>query len=171
MPFPRRQMITGVLATLATAASGGRSPAQVADRPFLLYHQAELDTAYDQQAWAPNQSAIVARYAAESAQVRRLLPPRTEHYGPSAAETLDIFAPSVTGRLPIHVFIHGGAWRGLSKDDASAPAPTFVELGAIYIALNFANLPAVRLPDMVEQCRAALRWIAANAALRFEPLW
>jgi arylformamidase len=166
MPLARRLMMTGTLSALAASCPRAPSQAQAqsADHPFLLYRQADLDIAYDQLAWAPNQAAIVGRYAKDSAQVRRLMPPRTESYGPSGAETLDIFAPPIAGRLPIHVFIHGGAWRGLSKDDASAPAPTFVELGAIYIALNFANIPAVRLPEMAEQCRAALRWIAANAA-------
>lgn len=155
----RRSVLLGGAALLATAAR-----ARAEDHVFLTYTQSELDRAYDQANWAPDRAAIIARYATDSAMVRRAIKPRTESYGPTAAETLDIFAPRDPGRAPIHVFIHGGAWLSLSKDDASAPAPTFLDMGAIYIALGFANIPAVRLPNMVDQCRRALAWIHTNAA-------
>jgi arylformamidase len=151
-------------ALLGAAAAGlaGRA-ARAEDRVFLSYTQSELDRAYDQLAWAPEARAIQAGYTEDSAAVRRMYPPKTFKYGPSDAETLDVFAPGA-GRGPIHVFIHGGAWRALTKDDASTPAPTFVDSGGVYVALNFGAIPAVRLPDMAEQCRRALRWIFANAA-------
>jgi arylformamidase len=76
---------------------------------------------------------------------------------------LDVFGGDA-GRAPIHVFVHGGAWRLLTKDDASAPAANFVDRGGVYVALNFAAAPGVRLPEMVEQCRRALLWVHANAA-------
>jgi arylformamidase len=148
---------------LGAAAMLGR-PARAEDKVFLNYTQAELDRAYDQAAWAPDRAAIIASYASDSAAVRAAVPPQTVKYGSTDAEALDIFKPGNPGRLPIHVFLHGGAWTSLSKDDASALAPCFVDSGAVYIALGFANVPTVRLPDMVEQCRRALGWIAANAA-------
>ena len=149
---------------LAAAGTLFAARARAQDHVFLTYTQSELDRAYDQASWAPARAAVIARYATDSAVVRRAIPPRTESYGSSDAEQLDIFAPRDPGRVPIHVFIHGGAWTSLSKDDCSAPAPTFVDVGAIYIALGFANIPAVRLPDMVGQCRRALGWIHAHAA-------
>jgi len=131
---------------------------------FLNYTQQELDDAYDQAKWAPNSKEVIARYATDSAAVRQKDPPKTEKFGPTEAETLDIFAPQGAKDLPVMVFIHGGAWRALTKDDASAPAPTFVENGCIYVALNFAVIPAVRLPDMAQQCRAAMVWVHKNIA-------
>lgn len=157
MQLGRRTMLAGAAALVSRAACAE-------DRVFLAYTQSELDRAYDQGAWASNAAALQAGYASESAAVRRRLKVRTERYGPSEPETLDIFQPTTPSRAPIHVFIHGGVWRLLSKDDASAPAPTFLDHGGVYIALNFANAEAVRLPEMAEQCRRALRWIAANAA-------
>jgi arylformamidase len=162
MKHARRHALLGATASLASLAL--RRPAQAEDRVFLNYTQAELDKAYDQAAWAPSRGVVIARYASDSEAVRRASPPRTERYGDTEAEVLDIFTPPNPGRAPIHVFIHGGAWVSLTKNDAEAAAPAFTDLGAIYVALNFANVPAVRVPDMAEQCRKALRWIYVNAA-------
>lgn len=129
---------------------------------FLDYSQEALDKAYDQREWAPNSTEIIARYKTDSAAVRKQFPPKTESYGKSSNETLDIFSPAGANKLPVMVFIHGGAWRILTKDDASAPAPTFINNGCLYVALNFASIPAVRLPDMADQCRRAFVWLHAN---------
>jgi len=158
MTLRRRAMLSAV-----SAFTVARGRARAEDKVFLNYTQSELDRAYDQAAWAPNAASIQAGYAADSAAVRKSYRPRTVKYGPSDAEVLDVFGPGA-GRGPIHVFIHGGAWRGLTKDDASFAAPTFVDSGGVYIALNFANVPAVGLADMAEQCRGAVRWVHANAA-------
>ena len=110
---------------------------------FLDYTQEELDRAYDQFRWADNAAAVIRRYAQDSARVRKATPPRTEAYGKSSAEILDVFAPPAARNAPVFVFFHGGAWRTLSKDDASAAAGPFVENGCIYVAVNFSNIPEV----------------------------
>ncbi len=129
---------------------------------FLDYTQEALDRAYDQRAWAANAQEVISRYATDSLAARREFPPSTARYGSSDAETLDIFAPPHAKKLPVMVFIHGGAWRALGKDDASAAAPAFVRNGCLFVALNFANIPAVNLAGMVAQCRAALLWLHAH---------
>ncbi len=45
----------------------------------------------------------------------------------------------------------------------SFPAPTFAESGAIYVAIGFASIPKVRLPDMAHQVRSAVAWAYKNA--------
>ncbi len=155
-----RRQFTLSLAGLLAAPTLARA----ADAVFLGYTQEMLDQAYDQREWAANATQVIARYASDSAAARKQFPPQTERYGPSEAETLDIFAPDGAKGLPVMVFIHGGAWRGLQKDDASAPAPTFIQNGCLYVALNFANIPAVTLPEMAAQCQRALLWLHANIA-------
>jgi arylformamidase len=131
---------------------------------FLDYTQEELDRAYDQTVWAPNQDELIQLYATRSEATRQRLKFKPGvAYGPSEDETLDIF-PADKEAAPIHVFVHGGAWRGGSKDLYSFPADTFVPAGATYVALNFANIPKVRLPEMAEQIRRAIAWLYANAA-------
>ena len=130
---------------------------------YLDYTQQELDDAYNQRLWADNAEAVIARYTSDSAAARAKYPPRSFRYGPSGDETLDWFATAEAG-APVLIFIHGGAWRSLTKEDSEAPAPMIVEAGAHYVALNFSVIPKVRLPDMAEQCRRAILWVRDNAA-------
>jgi arylformamidase len=131
---------------------------------FLDYTQEELDRAYDQRAWAANATEVIARYTTDSAAVRARLAHRAAlAYGPDKDEVLDYF-PAASASAPIHVFVHGGAWRMLTKDDAAAPAPTFVAVGVAYVALNFSVIPNARLPEIADQLRRAIAWIWRNAA-------
>jgi arylformamidase len=152
----------------------------VSEAVFLNYTQAELDRAYDQRAWAANAAAVIASYTALSRAVKARYPFRTEQYGPSPDEVLDIYPPvmaagpgasaaadgktgSGNAGAPVHVFVHGGAWQRLTKEESAFPAPAFVENGVVYVALNFSVIPKVRLPDMADQCRRAILWLWRNA--------
>ena len=64
---------------------------------------------------------------------------------------------------PIHVFVHGGAWRLLDKNDSAFAAENFVHSGVHFIALDFAKLPAVPIVEMAAQVRRAIAWIFQNA--------
>jgi len=130
---------------------------------FLDYDQTELDRQYDQRAWAPNAIELINRYAADSAAVRkRVGEPETYDYGDTRAESLDLYRAH-RAQAPIHVFIHGGAWRLLSARDSAFPAETFVRAGAHYVALDFALLPTVALDQMVDQVRSAIAWLYRHA--------
>jgi arylformamidase len=130
---------------------------------FRDYDQAELDRQYDQRAWAPNAIELINRYAADSAAVRkRMGEPETYDYGDTRAESLDLFRTH-RAPAPIHVFIHGGAWRLLSARDSAFPAETFARAGSHYVALDFALLPIVALDQMVDQVRSAVAWLYRHA--------
>ena len=132
-------------------------------KAFLDYDQAELDRQYDQRAWAPNAIEVINRYAADSEAVRRRLgEPETHPYGEGHAATLDLFRAH-RPHAPIHVFIHGGAWRTLGKRDSAFAAETFVRAGAHFVALGFELLPVATLDEMVGQVRSAIAWIFRNA--------
>jgi len=98
-----------------------------------------------------------------SAAIRKTTPPVTKQYGPTNADLIDVFAPAGGRAAPMLVFLHGGAWTRNTSDDASYPAPTFMERGAAYLASDFGSLETVRLPQMVESCRAAVAWTVRNA--------
>ena len=130
---------------------------------FRDYDQAELDRQYDQRAWAPNAIELINRYGADSGAVRkRLGEPETYDYGDTRAESLDLFRAH-RAPAPIHVFIHGGAWRLLSARESAFAAETFVRAGAHYVALDFAMLPVVALDQMVDQVRSAITWLYRRA--------
>jgi arylformamidase len=130
---------------------------------FLHYDQAELDRQYDQRAWAPNAAAIIRGYHDNSERVRaRLGEPEIFAYGESPAETLDVYAAKSSG-APLHVFIHGGAWRLLGKRDSAFAAEAFVNAGAHFVALDFALAPQAALGTMVAQVRSAVAWLYRHA--------
>jgi arylformamidase len=133
---------------------------------YAGYDQAELDRQYDQRNWAANAAEVIRRYTAESERVRQVLGgPKVMTYGPSSSETLDIYsALTPAAEAPVFVFIHGGAWRQLTKRDSAFAAETFVRNGVHFIALDFAPLPDVTLSQMVAQVRSGVSWIHANAA-------
>jgi arylformamidase len=134
-----------------------------AEKVYLDYTQAELDRAYDQRAWAPNADEVIARYASESAKTRKRFSGALDvRYGSTKEETLDLFPAAARG-APLHVHVHGGGWRNLTKDEESFLAASLVPAGAALAVLNFATIPRVRLPDMIEQVRRAIGWLYAHA--------
>jgi arylformamidase len=133
-------------------------------KAFLDYTQAELDQAYDQLAWAPHRDAIQAEIRKDCEAVRQAIPPRTERYGKSEMQVLDVYAPAGASRAPVLVYLHGGAWLRGSRLDVAYPAPALVKRSAALVVADFDNVAAVPLPDMIEQCREAVAWTVKNAA-------
>jgi arylformamidase len=127
--------------------------------------QKELDDAYDQSVYAPNQPQVQGRIRARSATMpQRLGPPRRLSYGPTPIEALDVY---VTDRpnAPINVFVHGGAWRGGSARDSAFIAEVFVRAGAHSVILDFINVVQAEgnLMIMAEQVRRGVAWVYRNA--------
>ena len=131
---------------------------------FLDYTQAELDQAYDQLVWAPHRDAIQAEIRKDCEAVRQKMPPRTERYGTSEKQELDIFAPPNTTKAPVVVYLHGGAWLRGARQDTIYPAPAVTGRGAALVVPEFNNVGEVSLPQMIAQCREAVDWTARNVA-------
>ena len=162
-----------MLASGAVAAAGGAASAQQAaparEKGPLVWmnmDQKELDDAYDQSVYAPNQPQIGKRRNANSAMVwKRLGEPKRFAYGPTSIEGLDVWTTPKTN-APVQVFIHGGAWRfGLAKEHCYA-AELYVNAGAHYVVVDFINVDQAGgdLMPMAEQVRRAIAWVGKNAA-------
>jgi arylformamidase len=161
-------------ALLASAAvmAGGAALAQSAPPAhvkgplvWLDLDQKELDDAYDQSVYAPNLRQITGRYVTNSNAVReRIGAPKRLSYGATPIEGLDLYA-TPKPNAPVHVFIHGGAWRsGLAKDYAT-PAEMFVHAGAHFAVPDFNNVIETKgdLMPMAQQARTAVAWVYKNA--------
>jgi arylformamidase len=171
--FDRRTMLGAAAALAATAGPAlaqAPAPRQKGPRVWLDLDQQELDDAYDQSKYAPNIQQVLKRYDVNSEHVRaRLGAPKRLAYGPTPLEAFDLYPargqnPPVQN-LPVHVFVHGGAWRvGLARNYAFQ-AETFVRAGAHFITLDFTNVVETKgeLMPMADQVRRALAWIYRNA--------
>lgn len=136
-------------------------------RVWLEMDQKELDDAYDQSLWAPNREHVAKRRRLASERVlARVGPPQRRAYGATEIEQLDIYK---TGRsdAPIHIFIHGGAWRGGRAKEFAFPAEMFTLTGAHYVVPDFAWVQDVggNLMVLCDQVRRAVAWVYKNAAL------
>ena len=127
--------------------------------------KAELDTAYNQAAFAVNREQVLGRYASNSEAVRHKLGvPKRYAYGTARNEALDVFSGGNVG-APINLFVHGGAWRSGRAVDYAFPADLFVSAGAIFVVLDF-DWVQDRYGDLfpiADQICRAIAWTWFNA--------
>lgn len=131
---------------------------------YRTFDQETLDREYRaRDTVSPEEfQATLARYASETARMRDALPClRDLFYGPTAAETLDLYLPSERNGAgaPVFLYIHGGYWRLLGKEDSGFMAEAFTAQGIAVAALNYALAPAVTLDEIVRQVRASIAWL------------
>jgi arylformamidase len=105
--------------------------------------------------------ALLDAYRTESERARAAVPPRTHAYGTLPSERLDVFAAGQGSAA--HLFVHGGYWQELGKDDSSFPAPAFVGRGITYIAVDYGLAPEFALDQIVAQVRTAVAWVHEHA--------
>lgn len=138
---------------------------KAAETLFLNYTQDSLNSSFNLPLWATNSHSVMRSYREDSAAVRKKYPPKTVKYGRTPIQSLDIFSPPRAKNLPVFVFIHGGQWQSkITKNDASAPAQTFVQNGCVYVAIDFNGMPKVKIDEMVAECRLAISWIYHHIA-------
>lgn len=127
--------------------------------------QAELDRQYNPRLLVPAAGATIARYTAKSREVAARFRCLHDHsYGDDPEERLDLVLPEQPKAAPILLFVHGGQWQLLSKDDSLFPAPPFVERGIILAATSFGAVPKAPLETLVERNCRALSWLIDNAS-------
>lgn len=124
----------------------------------------DVEFQYNPRKAVANVDAFVQRAAALSAATRERRKGRLDiRYGAGELATLDVF-PAAAPDAPLHVYLHGGYWRGRDKRDYSYVADALVPLGITTVIMNYDLSPRVELPQIVQQVREGLRWIHAHAA-------
>ncbi len=103
------------------------------------------------------------------------LPLIADHVVPVAGGSirLRLYYPVESGcGLPVHVFLHGGGWWQGSIDDRVNEAgcrALAADSGVVVAAVDYRLAPEHPFPAGLEDCCAALRWLAAEAeALRLD---
>ena len=79
-------------------------------------------------------------------------------------QKLDIYLPKEAApdaKLPVIVWVHGGAWRGGSKEQC--PAVWFVRRGYAVASIGYRLSQHAIFPAQLEDCKAAIRYLRANA--------
>ena len=133
----------------------------------------DLDACTREREYSPssciggNYEPFVRAYAQQSAAARAATPGRLGlAYGPAETQRLDLFAPAAVpgGAAALLVFIHGGYWQELSRQDSAFAASHCVKQGFALAALDYTLAPHASVAQIVGECRDALAWLHANAA-------
>ena len=83
-------------------------------------------------------------------------------------QKLDLYVPDTGENLPLIIWIHGGAWRGGSKE-RYAPME-YLKSGYAGASINYRLSQHAIFPAQIEDVKAAVRWIRANAeTYRLDP--
>ena len=115
----------------------------------------ELETASSPTAAAPEKFDIekhgaIVYYTSD----KYLL--KCDIYQPIADPKSDQLRPAV-------IMIHGGAWRSGSKLTMLRHARRLTRVGYVVMSINYRLAPKYPWPAQIEDCRAALNWLAMHA--------
>lgn len=135
---------------------------------YASFDQATLDREYSPSSCVDDINVYLDQYRDVSGQVKKTTLEDTSchadlAYGPSDDERLDLYVPVVAGCAPLQVFIHGGYWQALSKEDSAFAAPMFQESGSFFAAIDYTLAPEAGLTEIVDQNRRAIAWLYEQA--------
>ena len=124
------------------------------------YFEAE----YNNRTKVPGHPAVIAGWVRDAAAFRDSA--RNAEfdvaYGPSARQAMDIFWPGTARGGRLAMFIHGGYWQGLDKSFMSHMAGGLLAHGVAVAVPGYDLCPLVTLDTIVEQIRAAARFLLAR---------
>ncbi len=134
----------------------------------------DLDTAAREREYSPssciggNYQPFVQAYVERSLDARSQTPGRLDlAYGSRPSQRLDLFVPPLppggAALAPLLVFIHGGYWQELSKQESAFAATQCVAQGIACAALDYTLAPQASVAEMVGECRDAVAWLDAHA--------
>jgi acetyl esterase/lipase len=81
------------------------------------------------------------------------------------ALVLDLYRPErADGPLPVVVWIYGGAWLTRGRTQQASAAAWLTTRGYAVAAIDYRLSSEAIFPAQLQDCRAAVRWLRANAA-------
>lgn len=76
---------------------------------------------------------------------------------------LDLVMPLGEGPFPAIVCLHGGGWIGGERQQMRQTLEAFARRGYVAVSPDYRLAPRHRFPAQIEDCKAAVRWLRANA--------
>src|SRR4051812_16305493 len=77
---------------------------------------------------------------------------------------LDLARPERGGPYPAVLLLHDGGWIDGSRKQFEQTLRTLAARGYVAVAADYRLAPQDRFPAPLEDCKAAVRWLRANAA-------
>jgi len=103
-------------------------------------------------------------WASHLSNTYRVVPNVTYHTANNRENKVDLYLPSgVDGPVPVLMYIHGGGWRGGSKESSVLRLLPWLEKGWAVVNVQYRLAEVSLAPAAVEDCLCALRWVIQNA--------
>jgi len=103
-------------------------------------------------------------WASHLSNTYRVVPNVTYHKANNRENKVDLYLPSgVDGPVPVLMYIHGGGWRGGSKESSVLRLLPWLEKGWAVVNVQYRLAEVSLAPAAVEDCLCALRWVIQNA--------
>jgi arylformamidase len=118
----------------------------------------DYEVEYNNRARVPENPALIAGWASDSAAYRAQHAPRVISYGPGARHIIDLFSGTSDG--PIVIFIHGGYWQALDGSFFSHCARGLNAHGISVAVPSYDLCPGVTVAEIIRQMQAATRELA-----------
>ena len=94
----------------------------------------------------------------------RVVPNVTYHVASGQENAVDLYLPrNATGPTPVVMYIHGGGWRGGSKEGNVLRLLPYLEKGWAVVNVQYRLTRIAQAPAAVADCLCALRWVIRNA--------
>ena len=94
----------------------------------------------------------------------------TLHYGPHERQAVALYPAAGTGRPPLAVYVHGGAWRAGHRDRVRSKPRWFNEAGWAFASVGYRVLPEAAVEDQARDLAEGLRLLRRDAAwLGYDP--
>ncbi len=124
----------------------------------------EHELQYNPQRAVPHFKDYQAQREAANVRARETLECRRGiAYGRGELQDLDFYPVPGATAAPVHIFIHGGYWRGQDKANFAFVAEHLVANGIAAAIINYPLCPAVTLDGVVASALDAVAWTARNA--------
>ncbi|WP_371188275.1 alpha/beta hydrolase [Thalassotalea maritima] len=140
------------------------------DMIYRQFNKQQLETEYSPSSCVDDIAPFIGQYikqseAAEQLAVAKQRVLKDIAYGDNRDQVLDLFLPmdEESNQGCLHVYIHGGYWQELSKQESSFAATNFQRHGCHFAVINYSLAPSATLTEIVEQNRRALAYLYLHA--------
>ena len=94
----------------------------------------------------------------------RVVPNVTYHVASGQENKVDLYLPrNASSPTPVLMYIHGGGWRGGSKEGNVLRLLPYLEKGWAVVNVQYRLARIAQAPAAVADCLCALRWVIRNA--------
>jgi arylformamidase len=155
-----RSNAPGLVITAHVTPPGPVDPQPV----WRSYSVQQLAQQYSPRSQVPDVGAVFAQWTRDGNAFRQNHGGLDLAYGLEAAARFDLYRPAENAQPPLFVFIHGGYWQAITKDQNAQFAAGLLRAGFAVANLDYSLCPETPLPQIVVQARNALNFLWREAA-------